>query len=108
MNSDGEFDGLAIDDAEYEDKDNFVYPARDGLDVEQRVEVLARMKARGFTPAGRGAGGRFQRRCQPMLKDGPPRVMPPRGRADMTCVNCNRKGHSASECRQPKREKHER
>ena len=26
----------------------------------------------------------------------------------MTCVNCNRKGHAASECRQPKREKHER
>ncbi len=29
--------------------------ALDGLDVEQRVEVLAFMKARGFTPAGRGA-----------------------------------------------------
>ena len=26
----------------------------------------------------------------------------------MTCVNCSRKGHAASECRQPKREKHER
>ena len=25
----------------------------------------------------------------------------------MTCVNCSRKGHAASECRQPKREKHE-
>ena len=40
LNSDGEFDGLAIDDAEYEDEDSFVYPALDGLDVEQRVEVL--------------------------------------------------------------------
>ena len=35
------------------------------------------------------------------------RALPPRGRADMTCVNCNRKGHAASECRQPKREKHD-
>ena len=26
----------------------------------------------------------------------------------MTCMNCNRKGHAASECRQPKRDKHER
>ena len=26
----------------------------------------------------------------------------------MTCVNCNRKGHAASECRQPKPEKHQR
>ena len=100
LNSDGDFDGLAIDDAEFEDNSDFIYPALDGLDVEQRVEVSL-MKARGFTPAGRGARGRFQRRPggrgQPMLKDGPPRVMPPRGRAGMTCVNCNRKGHSASE-----------
>ena len=86
--------------------------ALDGLDVDQRVEVLAFMKARGSTPAGRGDGGRFEQRPggrgQPQLANGPARAMPPRGRADMTCVNCNRKGHAASECRQPKREKHER
>ena len=89
-----------------------MYPPLDGLDVDQQIEVLAFMQAKGFTPAGRGAGGRFQRRPggrgQPQLANGPARVMPPRGRADMTCVNCNRKGRSASECRQPKREKHER
>ena len=62
LNSDGEDDGYAIDGAEYEDEDNFIDPALDGLDVDQKVEVLAFMKARGFTPAGRNAGGRFQRR----------------------------------------------
>ena len=97
-NGQAEEDGYAID-GEDPDEEDFIYPALDGLDVEQQVEVLAFMKARGFTPAGRGAGGRFQRRPggrgQPMVKDGPPRVMPPRGRADMTCVNCNHKGHSA-------------
>ena len=46
LNSDGEFDGLAIDDAEFEDDGDFICPALDGLDVEQRVEVLAFMKAR--------------------------------------------------------------
>ena len=111
-NDQGEEDGYAIDGDDPDEEDNFVYPALDGLDIDEEVEVLAFMKARGFTPAGRGAGGRFQRRPggrgQPMLKDGPPRAMPPHGRADQTCVNCSRKGHSASECRQPKREKHER
>jgi hypothetical protein len=111
FNGQMEEDGWAIEGEEQEEED-FVYPALDGLDVEQRVEVLAFMKARGFTPAGRGAGGRFQQRPggrgQPQLANGPARAMPPRGRADMTCVNCNRKGHAASECRQPKREKHER
>ena len=38
----------------------------------------------------------------------PPRAMLPRGRADMSCVNCTRKGHAASECRQPKRKNHKR
>ena len=37
LNSDGEFDGLAIDDAESDDNSDFVYPAIGGLDVEQRV-----------------------------------------------------------------------
>ena len=58
-----EEDGYAIDGDEEAEEDNFVYPALDGLDVEQRVEVLAFMKARGFTLAGRGAGGRFQKRA---------------------------------------------
>ena len=106
----GQEEGYVIDGAE-EDDDNFVYPALDGLDVDPQIEVLVIMRAKGFTPAGRGAGGRFQRRPggsgQPQLTNGPARGMPPRGRADMKCVNCNCKGHAASECRQPKREKHE-
>ena len=59
LNSDGEFDGLAIDDSEYGDEDNFVYPALDGLDVEQRVEVLAFMKARGSLQQGVAQGAGF-------------------------------------------------
>ena len=27
---------------------------------------------------------------------------PPRGRTDIICINCNKKGHTASECRQPR------
>ena len=45
-------------------------------------------------PGGRGQSGGPARAA--------PGEMPPRSRADMTCVNCNRKGHSASECRQPR------
>ena len=33
----------------------------ENLDVDQRFEVLAVMKARGFQPTGRTATGRFQR-----------------------------------------------
>ena len=39
LNSEGELDGLAIDDEGYEDEEDFIYPALDGLDVEQQVEV---------------------------------------------------------------------
>ena len=74
------------------------------------MEVFAVMRAKGYTPACRGAGGRFQRRPggRGQLADDPARDMPPRGRADMKCVNCTRKGHAASECRQPRREKSDR
>ena len=78
LNIDGEFDGLAVDDAEFEDDSDFIYPALDGLDVESRVEVLAFMKARGFAPAGRGARGRFRRR--------------PGGRAGMALPGLCRRG----------------
>ena len=37
---------------------NFVYPDLDGLHVDQKIEALAFMRANGFTPAGRCAGGR--------------------------------------------------
>ena len=30
-------------------------------DVSEQIEILAFMRARGYTPAGRGAAGRFQR-----------------------------------------------
>ena len=112
LDSQGEEDGYAIDGL-YEDEEGFSYPELDNLDVDQRVEVLAFMRARGFTPAGRNAGGRFVKRPGGRgQSSGPvreaPREMPPRSRADMTCVNCNRKGHSASECRQPRVEKKDR
>ena len=34
--------------------------------------------------------------------------MPPRGKQDLSCINCSRKGHTAAECRQPKVEKADR
>ena len=33
---------------------------------------------------------------------------PPRDRADVQCINCNRKGHTAQDCRQPRVEKDKR
>ena len=86
-NGQGEDDGYAIDGAKGDDE-KLIYPDLEGLDVDQRIEVLAFMRAKGCTPAGRGAEGRFQRcpgaRGQPWLTNGPARDMPPRGRADMT------------------------
>ena len=70
-NSQGEEDGYAMDGAENGDE-NFVYPDLEGLDVEQRMEVLPFMRARGIIQAGRNAGGRCVRkpgsRGQHMLK----------------------------------------
>ena len=77
----------------------------------QQAEVFAFTRAKGFTPAGRNAGGRFVRKpggrgqC---ASGGAAREMPPRGRSDMICVDCNRKGHTASECRQPRVERKDR
>ena len=62
FNAQAEEDGYAIDGEEEVDDDNFVYPALDGLDGDQRIDVLAFMRAKGFTPAGRSAGRRLQRR----------------------------------------------
>ena len=76
-------------------------------DVEEQVEILAFMKQSGFRPPTRGQGGprRFVPRAGAPARTGPaarPGAPPPRSRTDITCINCNRKGHTASECRQPK------
>ena len=75
-------------------------------DVDEQIEILAVMRQGGFRPPTRGQGG--QRRFVP--RSGPPRTgpaarfgaPPPRDRKDITCINCKRKGHMASECRQQK------
>ena len=85
-------------------------------DPAEQIEIIAFMRARGFMPAGRGAAGRFQRAPGGRGQGAPekPRMAPygrevsPRGRADMSCTNCGRKGHAASECRQAKVEKGDR
>ena len=77
------------------------------MEVEAKVEILAFMRAQGDKPAdSRGASGRFVRapggrgRMAPTGGGGgfPRREVPPRGRGVMSCVNCGRKGHAASEC----------
>ena len=75
-------------------------------DAEEQIEILVVMRQGCFRPPTRGQGG--QSRFAP--RSGPPRTgpaarfgaPPPRDRKDITCINCNRKGHTVSECRQPK------
>ena len=76
-------------------------------DVEEQVEILAFMKQSGFRPPTRGQGGprRFVPRAGAPARTGPAArfgAPPPRNRTDITCINCNRKGHTASECKQPR------
>jgi hypothetical protein len=76
--------------------EDFDLSALDDFEPQQRIEVL-----------GGGAGGRPPPRTgapQCRFGDQPGRsaVPPPRGRSDISCANCGRKGHAASECRQPK------
>ena len=80
----------------------------DGLEPQQQIEVLAVMGQRYFRfkrPPG-AAGRPPPRTGAPQFRfgDQPGRsaVPPPRGRGDISCANCGRKGHAASECRQPK------
>ena len=55
-------------------------------------------RGRSAQPPRRGAGFRGQ---PPRSASAPVRP-PPRDRTDVQCVDCNRKGHTALECRQPK------
>ena len=76
-------------------------------DVDEQVEILAFMKQSGFRPPTRGQGGprRFVPRAGAPARTGPAArfgAPPPRNRTDITCINCNRKGHTASECKQPR------
>ena len=76
--------------------------------AEQAIEVNALMnkrfnrsgppRGRSVQPPQRGAGFRGQ---PPRSASAPVRP-PPRDRPDVQCVNCNRKGHTAQDCRQPK------
>ena len=68
---------------------------------------MAKQGFRFKRPQSGGAGSRPPPRTgapQFRFGDQPGRsaVPPPRGRSDISCANCGRKGHAASECRQPK------
>ena len=75
-------------------------------DVEEQAEILAFMRQSGFRPSTRGQGGprRFAPRAGPP-GTGPaahPGAPPPRDCKDIICINCNRKGHTQSESKQPR------
>ena len=88
--------------------EEFDLSAVDGLEPQQQIEVLAVMGQRGFRfkrspgaarrPPPRTGAPQFRFGDQP----GRSAVPPPRERGDMSCANCGRKGHAASDCRQPK------
>ena len=75
----------------------------EGLDAQQQIEILAVMKKQGFRAPTRRQGGsrgtaaRTGARTATQFNAGA--KPPPRGRDDITCVNCGKKGHMASECR---------
>ena len=82
--------------------------------AEQAIELNALMnkrfvrsgppRGRSVPPPQRGAGFRGQ----PLRSASAPVRTPPRERADVQCVNCNRKGHTAQDCRQQKVDKFQR
>ena len=111
--------GSTTTSTDYNDHDNIDDPERAELverlaateDPEERIEILAFMKTRGFRPPTRGQGGQRQRQQQ--KPEGPARFMPsatlpPRNRNDIRCVNCGRPGHTAPECRQKQVDKKDR
>ena len=78
-------------------------------DVHEPAEILAFMKTRGFKPPMLGQGGPRRgpaRKSQPL--SGGERYMPPNERSDIRCVDCDGKGHAASECKQARLEKDKR
>ena len=78
----------------------------DGLDVQKQIEILAFMKKQGDQPPiRRELRDRGARPYRAGTGTGAGREIPPRGRTDITCANCGRKGHAASECRQAKVER---
>ena len=83
--------------------EDFDLSALGGLEPQLRIEVVAVMAKQGFRfQRPQGAGGRHQPRSPaPKFRfgDQPGRsaVPPPRGRGDISCANCGRKGHAASE-----------
>ena len=86
--------------------DDFDLSALDDLEPQQRIEVLAVMAKQGFRfKRPQGSGGRQQPRAPPQFRFGDQAgrsaVPPPRGRGDISCANCGRKGNAESECRQP-------
>ena len=110
-------DSGEVQGAEGSEADSVEIPRLGDMEVEAKVEILAFMQAQGYKPAdSRGASGRFVRppgcrgQTAPTGSGGgfPRREVPPKGRGDLSCVNCGRKGHAASECRQPRGEKGER
>ena len=102
-------------DAFEDGPDSVTIPAFDEKEIPEQVEILAFMRAKGFSPAGRGAAGRFVRKpggrgqsgSPPAAGRAAPRTgyMPPRDKRDIKCANCGRDGHAALDCRQPKVER---
>ena len=92
------------DDADFEQDLAETYSPR--LEpAEQAEEVNALMNRRfrrSGPPRGRSEGAPQRGagvRGQPSRSASAPVRSPPRDRADVQCVNCNRKGHTAQECR---------
>ena len=67
-------------------------------DVEEQVEILAVMRQKGFRAPTRGQGGRKFNRT-PGGRVATNTYVPPKGRSDLSCINCGKKGdHRTQDC----------
>ena len=90
--------GAGVEDEENEEHAALLGRLLETEDVEEQVEILAVMRAKGFRAPTRGQGNRKFNRT-PGGRVATNTYMPPKGRSDLSCINCGKKGdHRTQDC----------